>query len=271
MHELANAGEPESGQFQLSLLTNCETELVEAINTTGSSRNSKRSFLRKLALKLTRSSIHPSTFIHPSAKIGLNVEIGANCFIDANAVIENHVKIRNNCYVGRGTKIDTRSSLQDFVVLAQNVSLGASCVLGDDFLAKDHKLKLVGKNSIFGDNCILLGKVIIGADCKVESFTTIGHQSVLTVVGDNVTMGVDVQARGWVPRGLLIPNCGAVFGDISENQVRFTVTSDWWLSSGIVSPENAAKEKSLSAGEWFARFQSECAEMLRGIEDSIKP
>lgn len=246
-----------------------DNQLREFLPASSFLGSSPRSLLRKLAIRLIGSSIDPSTFVHPSARIGREVEIGANCFIGEDAVIENRVKIGPNCYVGRRCKIGRESSLQDNVVLTEDVTIGACCVLGDDFLGTDHKAKIIGKSSTLGRSCTILGKVFIGVNCCMGDFTSIGDQNIQTVVGENVILGVDVQARGWVPSGLQIKNCGAIFGEISPDKVAFNVSTDWWVASGLVSPHRAAEENHLTYSEWLRNYHGQSGEILRAIEKSL--
>jgi UDP-3-O-[3-hydroxymyristoyl] glucosamine N-acyltransferase len=143
-----------------------------------------------------------TSFIHPAAVIGKNARvsdkacIGPYCTIGDGASIGDFTILDAFCSVGRGTTVGNHchiyphSALYDDVIVGNNVTLHAGCVIGSDgfgYLPMNgiqQKIPQIGQVIIhdhveIGANTTIdrgtIGPTIIGEGTKIDNLVQIGH------------------------------------------------------------------------------------------------
>ena len=137
--------------------------------------------------------IHPTAIVHPDAVIGADVDIEAFAIIG------------EGCTIGDGCRIGARSTLERFVLLGNQVSLGIGVTLGGD--PQDSKFKgerttvEVGEGTVIRDySSINRGttqsyKTTVGKHCFLMTYVHLGHDC---HVGDHVVIANGTQLAGHV-------------------------------------------------------------------------
>lgn len=137
--------------------------------------------------------IHPTAIVHADAVIGADVEIGAFAMIG------------EGCTIGDGCRIGARATLERFVQLAPNVTLGIGVALGGD--PQDSKFKgertavEIGEGTVIRDySTINRGttqsyKTTVGAHCFLMTYVHLGHDC---HVGHHVVIANGTQLAGHV-------------------------------------------------------------------------
>ena len=152
--------------------------------------------------------IHPTAIIDESARIGDGVSIGPYVVVERGADIGARTKIFPFTYIGEGCIVGEDSTIFTHVVMYQDVSLGARCivhsgvVLGADGFGfmwdgtKQVKIPQVGRVQV-GDDSELGANTAI--DRATAGVTTIGRGTKLdnlVQVGHNVKIGEDSVIAG---------------------------------------------------------------------------
>jgi UDP-N-acetylglucosamine acyltransferase len=94
--------------------------------------------------------------------------------------------------------IDKTTTIEDGAVIADDVTIGPFCFIGKDVT--------IASGSQLESNVILKGKISIGANSHIFSFTAIGHEGAKIDIGENVTIRefVQIDTDGETNRGVLI-------------------------------------------------------------------
>ena len=139
------------------------------------------------------TSIHPSSVVHSSVKLGINVSIGANAVIEAGVNLADNVSIGAGCFVGENTSIGCATSLWANVSIYHEIKIGEHCliqsntVIGSDgfgYAPVDKKWLKIPQ----------LGSVIIGNNVEIGASTTIDRGALdNTIIEDNVILDNQIQ------------------------------------------------------------------------------
>lgn len=180
---------------------------------------------------------HPTAVIDPTAKIGKNVLIGAHVVIEANAVIGDNTILHPLVFVGARTQIGKNCEIHPhttlgsdgfgfvadknnvrhkipqlgFVVLEDNVELGANCTIDRGTL---HETR-IGQGTKFDNLCHMAHNSRVGKNCVLAAGIKIAGS---TSIGDNCMFGGDVSITDHIhiTDNVIVGGRSAVTKDITK-------------------------------------------------------
>ncbi len=139
------------------------------------------------------SRIHQTALVDPRAQLGEGVEIGPFAIVGSDVV------------VGDRCRIGPRATLERYVRLAADVSIGEGSVLGgppQDFKFKEEETWVeVGEGTVLREYCTVnrgtaaTGRTVIGARCFLMSYVHVAHDC---RIGDRVIIANATQIAGHV-------------------------------------------------------------------------
>lgn len=151
--------------------------------------------------------IHPTAVIDPRADIGFGVSIGPYSVIgpyvtvESNAFISSHVRIEGRTRICQGVRIDSFAAIggeAQCTVLEHNDSKNALSI-GARTIIREHSSVHVSRSTdgqtCIGEDCLIMGQVHMGHDCKIGDRVVISQGSGLAgfvTVEDDAIVGAMV-------------------------------------------------------------------------------
>ncbi|MBI1249090.1 acyl-ACP--UDP-N-acetylglucosamine O-acyltransferase [bacterium] len=157
--------------------------------------------LRPSAKGFAVTQIHPSAFVHPTAEIGQNVTIGPFCVVEENTKIGDGCQLNSFVSIKEGTTLGPSNKIHEHAVIGgppQHLRAGhdlGEVILGTGNVIREfvtiHRGLAPGKNTVIGDNNLLMVQAHVGHD------TIIGNNTIIT---NNVMLGghVVIEDRAYV-------------------------------------------------------------------------
>lgn len=147
------------------------------------------------------TQIHPSAIVHPSAEIGENVTIGPFCVVEENTKVGDGCQLNSFVSIKQGTRLGANNKVHEHAVIGgppQHLRAGSD--LGDVIIGTGnvfrefttiHRGLAPGKDTVIGDNNLLMVQAHVGHD------TIIGNNTIIT---NNVMLGghVVIEDRAYV-------------------------------------------------------------------------
>jgi UDP-N-acetylglucosamine acyltransferase len=137
--------------------------------------------------------VHPTALVDPRARLGEGVEIGPFAIVGPDVI------------VGDRCRIGARATLERYVKLAADVSIGEGTILGgppQDFKFKDEETWVeVGEGTVIREYSTVnrgtaaTGRTIVGSKCFLMSYVHIAHDC---RIGDRVIIANATQIAGHV-------------------------------------------------------------------------
>ncbi|NQT07120.1 MAG: UDP-3-O-(3-hydroxymyristoyl)glucosamine N-acyltransferase [Candidatus Omnitrophica bacterium] len=200
---------------------------------------------------------HERAVVSKRAKIGKGVYIGPCTVIEDGAEIGDNTIIEAGAYVGKGSRVGSRTTIHPNVVIYHNCFVGnnviihSGTVIGSDgfgFIQKDgihHKIPQVGKVIVeddveIGSNVSIdratIGETLIGKGTKLDNLIQVAHNLKIgknviiagqsgiagsTVIEDNVTIAAQVGIKDHIRigRGAIIGAKSAVKDDVEPGKI----------------------------------------------------
>ncbi|MEW4452770.1 acyl-ACP--UDP-N-acetylglucosamine O-acyltransferase [Bremerella sp. JC817] len=147
------------------------------------------------------TQIHPSAIVHATAEIGHDVTIGPFCVIEENTKVGDGCQINSFASIKKGTTLGANNKVHEHAViggppqhLRAGVELG-EVIIGTGNVFREfvtvHRGLAPGKNTVIGDNNLLMVQAHVGHD------TIIGSNTIIT---NNVMLGghVVIEDRAYV-------------------------------------------------------------------------
>lgn len=122
----------------------------------------------------------------PSSEIAEKARIKQRAVVKADVQILQGAIVNEDCTVGEGSKIGPLATLQDWVELANNVTVGNSAIVQRRTLVK--ALVVIGDGANIGMRSLILSDSRIGAFATIGKNVTIGKNSIL---GEYASVGFD--------------------------------------------------------------------------------
>lgn len=131
------------------------------------------------------TNIHPTAIIHPSAKIASGVVVGPYCIINEDVEIgedtrlDAHVYIDKNTIIGKNNKIWPFATIggepQDYKFKGEKTYVR----IGDNNMIREyvtiHRANGEGKETIVGNNNLLMAYSHIAHNCHIEDYITMAN------------------------------------------------------------------------------------------------
>ncbi len=136
------------------------------------------------------TQIHPSAIVHPTAEIGQDVTIGPFCVVEENTKLGDGCQLNSFSSIKQGTTLGANNKVHEHAVIGgppQHLRAGSE--LGDVIIGTGnvfrefvtvHRGLAPGKNTVIGDNNLLMVQSHVGHD------TFIGNNTIIT---NNVMLG----------------------------------------------------------------------------------
>ncbi|WDI40179.1 acyl-ACP--UDP-N-acetylglucosamine O-acyltransferase [Bremerella sp. P1] len=147
------------------------------------------------------TQIHPSAIVHASAEIGENVTIGPFCVVEENTKVGDGCELNSFVSIKEGTTLGANNKVHEHAVIGgppQHLRAGADLgdvIIGTGNVIREfttiHRGLAPGKNTVIGDNNLLMVQSHVGHD------TIIGNNTIIT---NNVMLGghVVIEDRAYV-------------------------------------------------------------------------
>ncbi|MEW4566004.1 acyl-ACP--UDP-N-acetylglucosamine O-acyltransferase [Bremerella sp. JC770] len=147
------------------------------------------------------TQIHPSAIVHASAEIGENVTIGPFCVVEENTKVGDGCQLNSFVTVKAGTTLGADNKVHEHAVIGgppQHLRAGSDLgdvIIGTGNVIREfttiHRGLAPGKNTVIGDNNLLMVQSHVGHD------TIIGNNTIIT---NNVMLGghVVIEDRAYV-------------------------------------------------------------------------
>lgn len=147
------------------------------------------------------TQIHPSAIVHPSAEIGENVTIGPFCVVEENTKVGDGCQLNSFVSIKQGTRLGANNKVHEHAVIGgppQHLRAGSDLgdvIIGTGNVIREfttiHRGLAPGKDTVIGDNNLLMVQAHVGHD------TIIGNNTIIT---NNVMLGghVVIEDRAYV-------------------------------------------------------------------------
>ncbi|PQO41806.1 acyl-[acyl-carrier-protein]--UDP-N-acetylglucosamine O-acyltransferase [Blastopirellula marina] len=157
--------------------------------------------LRPSAKGFAVTQIHPSAIVHPSAEIGENVTIGPFCVVEENTKVGDGCQLNSFVSIKQGTRLGANNKVHEHAVIGgppQHLRAGSDLgdvIIGTGNVIREfttiHRGLAPGKDTVIGDNNLLMVQAHVGHD------TIIGNNTIIT---NNVMLGghVVIEDRAYV-------------------------------------------------------------------------
>jgi UDP-3-O-[3-hydroxymyristoyl] glucosamine N-acyltransferase len=175
-----------------------------------------------------KPGVHPSAIVSPSAVLGKSVSVGPLAIIEDGAILEDDVVVMGHAYVGQRSRIGKGTLLYPHVVVREEITIGARCILqvgcviGSDGYGfyyangKHNKIEQVGTVVLEDDVEIgagaaidraTTGKTVIGKGTKLDNLVHVAHN---VTIGDHSLLAAQSGIAGSTKLGKLVVLGGQV-------------------------------------------------------------